>query len=391
MSFKRLVLIAFVAAVALVLSATAHAAKFSLTGGGGQAHIGNGLALPIQQAVPNGTTFPSLKVPHVPGATVSGTTQKPLLTAMATAAGPVTKQGYQRKLVVPVGVLAKSAAQTTVGVKFSNPTLFAVGTNLNWVWPAAPAVFSTGAAVPVPVVSVLGGKMTYSNTLGSRFGGAAQFLLSPGAAAGLIAAPVTIYGKINASPTGTPACTHPVFPGGANPACVAGILGAFPSATGLLGPGGAAFATVMTAGVPGIAPNVAAVKLGLTPLGTISAAALVATAGLPTNKATSAGGQWTTGQIIIEHPTAAGAGEKFTLSGKDSRTAGGRGTIQMVSGAISKRNFTGPNANRGWVELQLDKDFADGNVPAMSPSLLAAVGGLILLAGGYAARRRLSA
>ncbi len=380
MSPKRFLLsIAFLLLAFGLLAGTAQAETFSLTGGGGQTHIGNGLMLPIQQAAgpaTTGTNFPTLLVPVAPGTpTISGTVAKPLLTAGA-------KRGFQRRLTVPQGVLSKPAAQTTVGIKFSNPFLFAVGTNLKYTWPAAPAVFSTGAVGPVTVVG-FGGTMTYSNSLGSRFGGPAQFALAPGAAAGLYpGSPITVYLKINGT---TPPCTHPAF-GGGDAACVAGMILA--QATGVLGVGGATLTTVMTPGVVITGLNIAVVKMGLPPLGTITAAALAASTPLPTNMATSQPGPWTTGKIIISNPAAGGAGEKFTLSGKDSRTALGGGVIQMVSGALSARPTSGANANRGWVQLELAKLTS---VPSMSPLGLAAMVGLLLLAFGYATRRRIFA
>jgi len=386
MSIKRLVLCIALLSVGFLLATSAQAKKFALTGGGGQVHIGNGLMLPIQAAATSataGTVFPTLLVPPKAGAVVSGTVAKTtLLTGMATAAGPVTKVGYQKKLTIPAGVLHKSAAQTTVGVKFSNAALFAVATNLTYDWPAAPAVMSTGAAIITTVVAGNGGTVTYSNSLGSRFGGPASFLAAPGPAAGLIpGAPLTLYLKINAT---TPACTHPAF-GGTDGGCLAGLMQVKP--TGLFGVGGPTTAPIATPG-GAIAPNLAAVKLGTSPLGTILAKVAVATTPLPTNMALSQPAPWTTGKIVVSMPAVA---EKFTISGKDSRTVGGFGSIQLVGGSVSARAASGPNANRGWIRLDLaDSPFPNG-VPAMSPSLLAAVGGLILLAGGFAARRQFSA
>lgn len=384
--------------------------SWSLVGGGGQLHIGNGLMLPIQAAAAKhttgmvstaktgttGTMFPGdpsitasgmaglnprmLKVPAL-GGTLTGTIQNPLKVAGG-------KQGYQRKLHVPPGVLGKPAAQTTVGVHFSNPVVFAVGTNLSYAWPApAPfgpaggATFSTGNAVAVSVITGPPGgvsSMTYTNALGKRFGGAAQFLLSPGGAGGIIAPPVTVYIKINAA---TPACTHPAFTG-ATATCLAGLIAAVPAGPVLGGQGGSSAMTEMTPGL--VLPlNVAAIKMGLAPSGTITAAAPVAfSPAVPTNMATSQDGPWTTGQIVIKQPAAGGGAETFTLTGKDDRTILGGGTISMVSGSLSVRTASGPNANRGWVRLNLFK-----KVPAASPQALAFGAGLMVLAAGFAVRR----
>jgi len=400
MSLKRLCVAFQVLALGLLVAGSAQALEFSLTGGGGQMHIGNGLALPIQAAATSlqtGTVFPPLGVPVKPGPApmINGTVAKPLIDVG-------TKQGYQRKLVVPMGVLSKATGQTTVGVKFSNPNLFAVGTNLKWDWPAAAAVFSTGAAVKTATITGHGGSMTYSNALGQRFGGPAHFLIAGGVPTGdFTYAPVTIWLKVNGA---TPACTHshPLFGGPVqtNPLlqCVAGVVLAMPS--GLGGPGGVSTISVSTPGALVTGANVAIAKIGNTPKGTFLPGlappvvtkpyplpAALNTLLPPHNAAQSQPGPWTTGQIIITNAAATPA-ETFTLSGKDSRTGAGNGTIQMVSGALSTRFATGPNANRGWIQLELT---SIGGVPSMSPVGLAATAGLLLLAGGYMLRRRIFA
>jgi len=389
MLFKRFTVCVTACALllGLGLATAAQAKRFSVTGGGGQNHIGNGLALPIQAAITvMGTAFPTLLIPVKAGAApvVVGTTAAPLQTA--TSGMVITKSGYQRKLVIPANVLSKPGGQKTVGVKFSNPLVFAVGTNLNYKWPAAPAVFSTGqVGTATATVSGFGGTLTYSNTLGQRFGGPAAFSINSGTEpAGLIGvSPVTVYIKINAT---TPPCTHNAF-GGAKPGCVAGIMLAKPTGIGAIG--GPATVTVMTPGVKGFGKNVAIMKMGAVPLGTVIAKALAATnTAIPTNMASSQGGPWTTGQVVISQPLAdMSAGEKFTLSGKDSRTAGGNGTIQLVAGSVSKRN-TGPNGNRGWLRLVLGNAPA-ASVPSMSTGGIAATVALIVLGFGYAMRRRI--
>jgi hypothetical protein len=398
----------FAALLSLALGLTAGSAQaldFSLTGGGGQLHIGNGLALPIQQAntvLETGTNFPALGVPVRPGQppVLVGTVMQPLIDVG-------TKQGYQRRLIVPAGVFSKAAGQTTVGVKFSNPNLFAVGTNLQFVWPAVEREFSTGNAVGgggtgTATVSGHGGVMTYSNALGNRFGGPAHFLLSPGAPAGdFLQAPITIWLKVNGA---TPACTHshPTFFGGpaATPgtACVAGIVLANP--TGLAGAGGVSTTSVFTVGATIPGANVAIARIGTSPRGTLLPGlvppvvtkpyplpAAVNPGIPPNNNATSRPGPWTTGQIVIQN-SAASPAETFTLSGKDARTAGGGGSIQMVSGALSSRLATGANANRGWVRLELTPV---AGVPSMSVLGLATTAGLMLLTAGCVLRRRIFA
>jgi hypothetical protein len=93
--------------------------------------------------------------------------------------------------------------------------------------------------------------------------------------------------------------------------------------------------------------------------------------------------------LTISAPAAIGGAEVWMLTGKDARTGPfGAGVLQMVSGALSTRTNTGDNANRGWVRLVIE---GPSEVPALSPAALAVTAGLMLLAAGYAMRRRLSA
>ena len=96
---------------------------------------------------------------------------------------------------------------------------------------------------------------------------------------------------------------------------------------------------------------------------------------------------WTTGTVTAIHTgiTAKGAASSETLSamGYDNRTPAGNGRIVMVSGGVSHRmssgkNFTAIDAVR--------MDFTSP-VPAMSAPAIGAVVTLMLLAGGYMARR----
>jgi hypothetical protein len=369
----------------LGLATSAQAIKrFSVVGGGSQSHIGNGLAIPIQQAAINsvttGTMFPmTLRAPINGVPIVTGTVVKALMTGG-------TKMAYQRRLNIPAGVIRKTPSKRTVGVKFSNPTVFAVATNLNFSWPAAPAVLSTGAAPPV-TQSGFGGTLTYSNAIGTRFGGPAAFAISSGdPVAGDLypVSPVTVFIKINAT---TPPCTFPAAPN-----CINGIILAYPGPLGGVGqsgivstPGGVVPATSMNPN----ALNVVGVKMGISPLGThLAPPALIAAAALPSNMAMSQGGGWTTGRLTVANPAASPMTETWIISGMDSRTALGGGTIQLVAGAVSARPASGANANRGWVRLVLSPTFP---VPSMSLPGIAALVALMVVAFGYTMRRKLFA
>jgi len=385
MSLKRLVLFttALLLGLGWTVSAQAQTAQYSLTGGGGQLQIGGGLPLPIQLTNPTATmtVFPQLLIPVAPGQhIITGTT---LMAA-------------QQKLVIPTGVLSKPPAQLTLGQFGQNPTLYAVATNLNWVWPTAPAVLSTLArtgAKTTTFVTALGNNIRYSNVLAQKFGGPARIAINPGPPAGYMpAVAVTIFGIAVPGP-GNPPCTHtalvPPFPGPGNPACVAGLAQALP--TGFAAPGWVVNNFVATPGgtpaavaAGGPIPGVGIGKFGangtisfftFTPAGTM--------AGF-TNMAGSFGYPWTTGMLTISAPLAAGAPEIFTITGMDNRTAGGAGTIQLVSGSLSQRTLSGPNADRGWLRLDLVPFVA---TPAMPPAMLVGGAGLMALAFGYAVRR----
>jgi hypothetical protein len=89
---------------------------------------------------------------------------------------------------------------------------------------------------------------------------------------------------------------------------------------------------------------------------------------------TSWGVPGTTGRLTIsvtqnrEAPTDL---ETFTRTGGDHRTAGGEGIVVLVSGALSSRSISGPDAVRGWMTF---------DVPELGAGLSAAVA-LAALAG----------
>ena len=170
---KRYFLYAASVSLALGLAGAGQAAKYSLqNGSGAQGHIGNGLSLPIQPAFGGaGSALPNLLIPVKPGVvTVQGTS------AMTD----------NQKITVPVGVLSHPAQQKTVGVFASNPTLYAVATDLKYTWPAAPAVFSVngrgGPATQVITATLAPSlKIRYSPRVpGKRFGGVGRLTSCPG-------------------------------------------------------------------------------------------------------------------------------------------------------------------------------------------------------------------
>lgn len=100
------------------------------------------------------------------------------------------------------------------------------------------------------------------------------------------------------------------------------------------------------------------------------------------------GFQHTTGTVIGQQTTGTGGQDFFTFMGNDARTPLGAGNITTVAGGISFRNTLAgqtPYISMHHISLTLGAP-----IPSMSPAGFAAAGALMLLAVGYALRRRLS-
>jgi uncharacterized protein GlcG (DUF336 family) len=192
---------------------------------------------------------------------------------------------------------------------------------------------------------------------------------------------------------------HPAF-GGANPLCVAIMINADANPTGTAAawgapvgvavttPGGTPMALLQVPGAtmtakpnkgpePGIMVVAAPTTMGLLTMSAFTAMAPTAMTGL-TNMAASTGYPWTTGMLTLRAPLAPGGGEVFMITGMDSRV-GGVGVIQLVSGTLSRRGVTGPNANRAWLRLNLPE-------PSATLGTLGALG-MLALCHGLARRR----
>ena len=160
-------------------------------------------------------------------------------------------------------------------------------------------------------------------------------------------------------------------------------INAFASPAGVVAIGGPFNVKVSTvAAIPGPASGV---FVGVAnAAGTITSVLSSGIAGSGvSNGAISYGAPWTTGRITVSN-LAASPVETFILSGSDLRTpVSGLGTISLVSGALSIRSLSGPNANRGWLNLEVI-----AAVPALPPGALAAATGLLALTGGYLLHRR---
>lgn len=95
----------------------------------------------------------------------------------------------------------------------------------------------------------------------------------------------------------------------------------------------------------------------------------------------------TTGTVIGQQSVGTGGDDFFTFDGTDMRTALGAGNISTVAGGVSFRNTLSGQTpyismHKVWMSLA-------PQVPSMSPAGFAAAGALLLLAVGYAFRRRL--
>jgi len=95
----------------------------------------------------------------------------------------------------------------------------------------------------------------------------------------------------------------------------------------------------------------------------------------------------TTGTVVGQQTTGTAGPDFFTFMGSDNRTPLGAGNISTVTGGVAFRNTLAgqtPYAamNKIWMSLA-------PQVPSMSPAGFAAAGALLLLAVGYAFRRRL--
>lgn len=362
MSFRNRMLGLASLLVALSWSGSVQAQPFYLTAGsgGGELQIGTGLPLPVGPAgiFLGGKAPATAGTPFWPPLLVGVDTSLPganwtmsVMQALTSPAGG--------KLTIPPGLLGKAAvpAPLPIAVFTTNPAVFQVRTTLSFSWPAVAAVFSAGGAPGSPATTlVIGGPgpgtITYSGST-KAFGGPAQFALAPGPVAGVVAGPAILGPNtmgvppiatvwINAFAKLPASATKALVAGASNPIGLAqpGAPLAAPAGTTMWGMGG------LAAGLAGL----------VGPMGTILGSVFVA-APVPSNMVTASKGfPWTTGLITVSQPAAAPA-EIFFLSGTDMRVAG-VGNVSLVSGALSTRALSGPNANRGWLSLNLPEPTA---------------------------------
>lgn len=359
-------------------------------GSGGELQIGTGLPLPIGSAgiflggmVPGTAgTFPPLLVPPVAGILTGGPETLVIDQNLSTGQGG--------KMSIPAAVLSKPAPGSPVPIAVfpTNPSVFQVATTISYAWPAAAATFAPGGA-PGPAVLGTGGGGVIAYSGGSKaFGGPGQFSIAAG--------PGALGGRVGTGPFGgVPVASVWInaFAGLPSTVTMVGIAGASnPAGLGQPGapvasPAGTTMFGPITAGAPnggGVGLINQATSLGgfctmtaggkfcpVTPAGGVVSSFPVAT--FPSNMVTvSKGFPWSTGFITISQPGALPP-EIFFLSGTDTRVAG-IGNVSLVSGSLSLRALSGPNANRGWLSLTLPE-------PTMALGAVAALGMLGLCHG----------
>jgi hypothetical protein len=95
----------------------------------------------------------------------------------------------------------------------------------------------------------------------------------------------------------------------------------------------------------------------------------------------------TTGTVIAQQTDGTGGQDFFTVMGSDARTPLGAGNLSLVAGGLSFRHnlcCESPYASFQKVSLTLGAP-----IPSLSPAGLAAAAALVLLAAGWALRRRI--
>jgi len=353
--------------------------------------------------IPRNDNIATSGAPGAPGRGEPGSlATMTIMQALTTAAGGA--------IAIPPSAFIRAApgAPAPIAVFPTNPAVFQVATTIDFGWPApagtvsvmtgmgtVPVVipgtvtFAPGGA-PGPLVTGFGaGVITYSGGA-KAFGGAGLFAISAGPAAAGGRVPDNLAGAL-------PVASVWINFKGATPAgaMTVGVVGAS-APNGIGAPGGSLmapagttmFGPVVTASMATMFNGIGVVNVPaggtlctmfcMGPNGTIMSSFQPGGA-FPSNMVTASKGfPWTTGLITVSQPGALPP-EIFFLSGTDMRVAG-VGNVSLVSGSLSLRALSGPNANRGWVRLAMPE-------PAAA---LGAAGALAMLALCHGLVRRRS-
>ena len=343
------VVVSLVLGLAFATAASAQTARYPITGAA-KFQIGDGLPIPIAQSVD-----------AVAGAGVRQPTA---------AADPRPMQFNGSEFTHP-------GTPFTLGVFANNPNVFQVRTALTIQFPAGAATFSAGGRTGAATVNWCPG---IDITAASQTGGCLTAAAGPG-----------INGRIRYFATGNQfgGVARGFTGGGADVAlragaaapcdynftatCLAIFALATPAGTGAQG---AAFNEKIS--TSGAAPPTGLYAVIVAANGAIGAVTPTGLGAGAPNPATSYGAPWTTGMIDLLNTAVGGTPEDFDLTGSDARV-GGIGTISLVSGSMSDRTLSGPNANRGWLSLTVGE-----TTPALGTW---GIGALAVVLAGVAARR----
>lgn len=396
--WTRLLVVA--ASLAFLVGGDAGAKKYNMSGTwqirNGQAFIPLGFALPTSMG--DWTNEMGIGFPNgpIPGGGLIDASQNQVGTLMI----PPSAFGGNFAALFPLNgsMLFQITTNFTIGAPIAAATLVPGGGPGDFVWcwnePGCLAMGGNFATDPprgmtTPTAKAHVGRVIYNNNGPNQFGGVIQVgLLGFGDNAipvtgapppppgfrlmhfgfGQTATPRTLApgGGANDAPT-----SEMVYLGTAGPSMTAGFITA-PIGTGMTGYG----MTVVT--VPG--PKVT-VAMGLTtgaPPNTVLY--------IPGQFTTNYGFPATTGTVIVQQSTGTGGRDFFTVQGSDNRTALGAGNITVVSGGMSRRN--GTSAFTRYSAFHKISMVIGPMAPSMSPAGFAAAAILMVLAVGYAMRRR---
>ena len=96
----------------------------------------------------------------------------------------------------------------------------------------------------------------------------------------------------------------------------------------------------------------------------------------------------TTRSVLAQQTTGTGGQDFFTVMGSDARTALGAGNLSLVAGGLSLRTtLAGKSSYASFQKVSLT---LGAPIASLSPAGLAAAAALVLLAAGWALRRRLA-
>ena len=102
---------------------------------------------------------------------------------------------------------------------------------------------------------------------------------------------------------------------------------------------------------------------------------------------THTGFPFTTGTVFVQQTTGPTQDAFFTVMGSDMRTALGAGNITLVAGGLTLRRTVG-FSDRDYASFGRVRMTLSAPIPSLSPAGFAAATALVLLAAGYALRRR---